>query len=51
MIGLHIVYIKLQWHMLHVAWYPAARHMVEEAIDHDTVAVHQSRATVSILLV
>ncbi len=50
MCGLHIVYTKVLWGTCY-AFSPAARHIAEEAIDHDTVTVHQKRPTVSILLV
>ena len=45
---LHIVYTKFgTW----CVFSPAARRVVEEAINHGTVAVHQNGPTFSILLV
>ncbi len=50
MCGLYIDYTKLLGGTCY-AFTPAARRMVEEAIDHGTVTVHQNRSSISILLV
>ncbi len=50
MCGLHIDYTKLLGGTCYASS-PAARRIVEEAINHGTVTVHQNRPTVSIFLV
>jgi hypothetical protein len=50
MSGVHIVYTKLQLCTSYRAFSPA-RGIVVEAIDDGTVAVHQNRPAISILLV